>query len=304
MANNSLVKNNNQVQQGGITSYLKAPAVEGYLQQVLGSRKEKFVTNMVALVNANPALAECTNKSLMSAAIIATSLDLSLNSSFGHAYVVPFKNNKTGNKDAQFQIGWKGYVQLAIRSGQYKKINAVPIYANQFISWNMVEEEIVLSDDLEESGEVVGYLAYIETINGFKKTMYWTKTKMLKHADTFSMAFNVDNYKKKNEGTYPQKDLWKLSSFWYKDFDSMAQKTMLRQILSKYGILSIEMQQAYENDQAVIDVQENKKEYIDNDITQSILEEAVQVQEEVKTNQVVDQETGEITQQVVDEMPM
>lgn len=248
-------------QQMGITAFLSNNTTQNYLAEVLGENKNKFITNLVSIVNQNPALQECTNKSLMSGAIIASTLDLSLNNSFGYAYLVPFNNKRQGVKEAQFQLGYKGYIQLAIRSGQYQSINAVPIYENQFISWDPIEEELELHK-VEGEGEVVGYVAFLKLNNGFSKKMYWSYNKMLEHADTYSMAFSKANYEKLLNNEIPQKDLWKYSSFWYKSFDEMAQKTMLRQLLSKYGILSVEMQKAYEYDQAV--VEDNKPKYVDN----------------------------------------
>ncbi len=182
---------------------------------------------------------------------MATTLNLSLNKSFGYAYLIPYKNNKSNTVEAQFQIGYKGYIQLAMRTGEYNRLNAVPVYENQFISWNPVEEELKLND-VEGAGKIVGYVAYFRLINGFEKTIYWSYEKMLNHANTFSSAFSLQNYKLLQQGKIPEKDLWKYSSFWYKNFDEMALKTMLRQLLSKYGILSESMQKAYEYDQAVI----------------------------------------------------
>lgn len=262
---------NNEVaktQQKGITPYLNTPKVQQYLKDVIGNNKDRFTTNLISVINQNKSLQKCTNISLMSGAIVATTLNLSLNSAFGYAYLVPFKNNKASKDagsdifEAQFQIGYKGYIQLALRTGEYKRINAVPIYKSQFKKWNALTEELELNDSFVED-EVVGYVSYFKLNNGFEKTMYWSYDKMLSHADTYSQAFNVEISHKIKKGEIPEKDLWKYSSYWYKDFDGMALKTMLRQILSKYGIMSEEMQKAYEYDQSVIN--ENEKKYIDNE---------------------------------------
>lgn len=255
----------------GITGYLNAPQIQSYLKDVIGSNRDKFVTNLVSVTNQNKALQKCTNMSLMSGALVATTLNLSLNSSFGYAYLVPFKNNKLSKEkntdvyEAQFQIGYKGYIQLALRTGQYKKINAIPVYKSQFQSWNALTEELELNEfDNFEDDEVIGYVAYFRLVNGFEKTMFWSKDKMEKHADTYSQAFNLDINEKIKQGKIKESDMWKYSSYWYKDFDGMALKTMLRQVLSKYGIMSEEMQKAYEDDQSVING--DNKNYIDVEV--------------------------------------
>lgn len=199
--------------------------------------------------------------------------------------MVPF-NVKTGQKDqygqdtymkkAQFQLGYKGYIQLAIRSGQYKDIGVFEIREGEYLGRDKVtgkyKFEFIEDDDKRESLPVVGYMAYFEYLNGFTKTLYWSKEKMLKHADTYSQAFSKDattgKYPKVSfadfeAGKVQEKDMWKYSSFWYKDFDGMALKTMLRQLISKWGIMSIEMQEAYAKDMATIE-EDGKYTYVEN----------------------------------------
>lgn len=260
------MENNVTVQEDSkISAYLNAPQIQNYLQGVIGQNKEKFITNLVNVTNQNKALQECTNKSLISGALAATTLNLSLNSAFGYAYLVPFKNNKAKTVDAQFQIGYKGYIQLALRTGYYQRLNAVPIYKSQFESWNALNEELKVNgfDDFEND-VVMGYVVYFRLNNGFEKTMFWSYEKMMKHADKYSMAFSAKTYEDIKSGKIPQKDMWKYSSYWYKSFDDMALKTMFRQSLSKFGIMSEEMQKAYENDQSVI--VDGTPNYIDNDV--------------------------------------
>lgn len=266
-----LTNQTQQTQDKGITSYLNSSSIQDYLQSVIGSNKEKFITNLVSVTNQNKQLQNCTNLSLMSGAIAATTLNLSLNSSFGYAYLVPFKNKHLTKErghdvfEAQFQIGYKGYIQLALRTGEYHKLNAVPIYESQFISWDAVTESLVLNpDDSKIDDKVVGYVAFLRLKNGFEKTMYWSYDKMIKHADTYSQAFSSEIYDKIKNNQIPEKDMWKYSSFWYKSFDDMALKTMLRQLLSKYGIMGEEMQKAYEYDQSVIE--NNHPVYVDNQV--------------------------------------
>lgn len=149
----------------------------------------------------------------------------------------------------------KGLIQLAMRSGQYKKLNVVAIKENELISYNALDEEIEVSliedDEIRENAETIGYYAMFEYINGFKKSIYWSKKKMLAHADKYSQAFDKEIYVKLKNGEVI-KDSWKYSSFWYKDFDGMAFKTLLRQLISKWGIMSTDLQEAYEKDMSVI----------------------------------------------------
>ena len=259
------------VKQGekGITNYLSNPQIQNYLKEVIGNNKEKFVTNLVSTTNQNKQLQKCTNVSLMSGALAATTLNLNLNASFGYAYLVPFKNNKATKErgydvyEAQFQIGYKGYIQLALRTGEYQKINAIPVYKSQFRAWNSLTEEIILDEfDNFEDDEIIGYVSYFRLNNGFEKTIFWSIDKMRKHADTYSQAFSMEISEQIKQGKIPEKDMWKYSSYWYKDFDGMALKTMIRQMLSKWGILSEELQKAIEDDQSVL--AGDSRTYVDN----------------------------------------
>lgn len=258
-----------KTESNSLTKYLNSQSIQSYLSDVIGNNKDKFVTNLVSVCNQNKDLQKCTSLSLMSGALAATTLNLNLNTSFGYAYLVPFKNNKLTREkgydvfEAQFQIGYKGFIQLALRTGEYRKINAIPVYKSQFKSWDALTEDLQLNnlDDFKDD-EVVGYVAYFRLNNGFEKTIYWSLGKMQKHADTYSQAFNLAISEKIKKGEIPEKDMWRYSSYWYKDFDGMALKTMLRQILSKWGILSEELQKALEDDQSVINGDKNI--YIDN----------------------------------------
>ena len=264
MSTNEVIKTENN-----LTKYLNSNAIQRYLTDVIGNNKDKFITNLISVCNQNKDLQKCTSLSLMSGALAATTLNLNLNSSFGYAYLVPFKNNKLTREkgydvfEAQFQIGYKGFIQLALRTGEYRKINAIPIYKSQFKSWDALTEDLELNnlDDFKDD-EVVGYVAYFRLNNGFEKTIYWSKTKMEKHADTYSQAFKIEIAEKIKQKLIKESEMWKYSSYWYKDFDGMALKTMLRQLLSKWGILSEELQKALEDDQTIING--NDKVYNDN----------------------------------------
>lgn len=222
---------------------------------------------------------ECTSPSIVNAALLGEALNLSPSPQLGQFYMVPFDNRKKGCKEAQFQLGYKGYIQLAERSGYYKKLNVLAIKEGELIRYDPLDEEIeveLIDDDvIREETPAMGYYAMFEYENGFRKTMYWSKKKMMAHAEKYSPAFSRNGGAKTLElleqGKIPEKDLWKYSSFWFKDFDGMALKTMLRQLISKWGIMSIDLQKAIDKDMAVIqedgsaDYVENAAEELDND---------------------------------------
>lgn len=249
-------------------------------------RAKRFVASISSAVATNPALQECEAGTILSGALLGESLNLSPSPQLANYYLVPYDNRKKGIKEAQFQIGWKGYYQLAVRSGQYKNINVLPIKEGELISYDPLNEEIevnIITDDtVRENTKTIGYYASFTYLNGFKKILYWSKEKMLSHADRYSKAFNVADYKKLQAGQIPEKDLWKYSSPWYTMTDDMGCKTVLKQLLSKYGVLSIEMQDAVIKDQAVIR-DDNTFEYVDNDNVVTIENEEETVKKPKKT---------------------
>ena len=251
---NSLAKSQ---QKTSLTAYLSNDAVKNQINSIVGGKNgTRFISSIISAVNANASLQECTNASILSAALLGESLNLSPSPQLGQYYMVPFKNNNAGVKVAQFQLGYKGYIQLAIRSGQYKKLNVLAIKEGELINFNPLDEEIevkLIADEAErEKAETIGYYAMFEYTNGFKKAMYWSNEKMKAHAIKYSQGYAADVKK----GTK-----W---TFWSKDFDGMAYKTMLRQIISKWGIMSIEMQTALDSDMAVIN-EDGTKDYVEMD---------------------------------------
>ena len=222
---------------------------KGYQMMINNTLKDRntanrFIASIVSAVSATPALAECEARSIVSAALLGEGLKLSPSPQLGQYYLVPFKDRKNNVTNAQFVLGYKGYIQLAIRSGQYKKLNVLPIKEGELIRFDPLNEEIevrLIEDETErEKADTEGYYAMFEYTNGFKKAMYWSKEKMLSHADKYSSAFSLyatsGQYAKVSyddylAGNYNQKDSWLYSSFWYKDFDGMACKTMLRQLI-------------------------------------------------------------------------
>jgi recombination protein RecT len=201
--------------------------------------------------------------------------------------MVPYKRKANQNKGiteatlAQFQLGYKGYIQLAIRSGFYLKINVLDIKKGELVRFNPLSEEItvnLIEDELErEIAETTGYYAMFEYLNGFRKEMYWSKEKMLSHADKYAPAFDKSIYLRLQSGEKVQ-DAWKYSSFWYKDFDGMGFKTMLRQLISKWGVMSTEMTEAFTKDHAVIN-SNGSVDYVDSTSTPVNDEESTAVNE-------------------------
>ena len=259
-----------------IASYLSNEAVRGSIEKVVtGKNMDRFVTSIVSAVQANPQLAKCTNQSILSAALMGESLRLPPSPQLGYYYMVGYKNKKkVGNQwveveEAQFQLGWKGEVQLAIRSGQYKNIVVNEIKEGE-IEYNPITEEITLHPIMNpverEKAKTIGYYAAFELMSGFKKQMFAPVEKIQAHARQYSKSYRYDL----NNG--------KKSSVWSTNFDAMAKKTMIRMLLSKWGIMSVEMQQAYINDMGVID-DDGTVRYVDN---QQSIEE--QVHEDISAN--------------------
>ena len=226
-------------------------------------RAARFAANITSAVAVNPTLQECDAGTILAGALLGESLLLQPSPQLGQFYLVPFeskaKRDRQGNVikpaclKAQFVLGYKGYIQLALRTGQYKRLNVLEVKSGELGGWDPFEErfhEMHFIEDFEKRAAMptVGYIAHFEYINGFQKTLYWTTDQMMSHADKYSPAFSAAAYKKLLNGEIPQNELWKYSSFWYKDFDGMAKKTMLRQLISKWGIMTAEMTMAYERD--------------------------------------------------------
>ena len=232
----------------GIASFLAQEAVKANVESVVGVKdSQRFISSVVSAVQTNPALAECSNSSILSAALLGHSLNLPQSPQIGMFYLVPFKN-KTGT-EATFQLSYRGMLQLAMRSGQYKAINVTDIREGEVASYNPIEDayEFTPETNINKRMElkVIGYYAYFEMINGFKKGIYWSKEQIEKHAKKYSATF------RKGYG------------LWDTDFDAMAKKTMLRQLISKWGIMSVDMERASVGDQAVIR-EDGTPDYIDN----------------------------------------
>jgi recombination protein RecT len=226
---------------------LASPTLKKRFEEILDKRAPQFMTSIVNLYSSDQTLQKCEPMSVISAAMVAATLDLPVDKNLGYAWIVPY-----GNK-AQFQIGYRGYIQLALRTGQYKSINVIEVYEGELKKWNRLTEELEIDFDAKTSDAVIGYAAYFELVNGFRKTVYWTKEQVEKHRQKYS----------------------KSGHSWKENYDAMAMKTVLRNMLAKWGILSIEMQNAFNEDEK--EVREVK--YITNEVqgTEYIEAEAFEV---------------------------
>lgn len=229
-----------QAQRPKFSVMISTPSYQKMINNTLRDprKAQRFVAAITSAVATNPALQECDPATILSGALLGESLGLSPSPQLGQYYLVPYWNGKKKCQDAQFQLGYKGYVQLALRSGYYKHLNVIAVKAGELVHFNPLTEEIEINlneDELaREASATIGYLAIFEYLNGFRKTIYWSREKMEAHALRYSKGYAAKNG----------------YTFWEKDFDAMAFKTMLRQIISKWGIMSIELQTAFEADVA------------------------------------------------------
>lgn len=260
---------------------IKTDVYQDLIKNTLGdpNRAKRFVASITSAVAVNPALQECDAGTILAGALLGESLNLSPSPQLGQYYLVPFecrvkdaegkviwqvdehgnhlkdKNGKwiaVTEKRANFVLGYKGYIQLALRSGYYADLDVMEIKEGEYCGKDPTTGKptfkFIEDDDERDEAPVIGYMAYFEYLNGFKKVIYWSKKKMLSHADTYSPAFSAEAYQKIQNHEIADKDMWKYSSFWYKDFDDMAKKTMLRNLISRWGVMSTDLQKAYEGD--------------------------------------------------------
>ena len=248
-------KTNNQLQKRpSFPAFIKSDKVKAELVKTLGTKAkaDTFTTAVVSAVNNNPQLQECEFNTIMTCALMGETLKLSPSTTIGQYYMVPFKDKEKG-KVAQFILSYKGYLQLAIRSGQYRKIQAVEIKEGELEGYDPIMEEATFSpitDPLaREKAKTIGYYGQIELTNGFKKSIYWSKEKMNAHAEKYSMGYKAH----------------KGYTFWEKEFDEMAKKTIIRQLISKWGVMSIDMMNGYEADGGFRTSREEPIEYGSSD---------------------------------------
>lgn len=244
---------------------LAAQSVQEQFQSVLKENAGAFVASIIDLYNTDKTLQMCDPKNVVMEALKAASLKLPINKQLGFSWIVPYKN-KQGQYIPTFQLGYKGYIQLCMRTGAYRYINADVVYEGELVKHDKLTGEIEIDSEQRKSDKKVGYFAFIETINGFRKTLYMSVEEVTKHAQQYSKSFGH------------------ASSVWATDFDAMALKTCLRLLLSKYGVMSVEMQRAYIEDSAD---------------TVSFADEAIQDEDnvlEVEADVIVEPEIAETTE--------
>lgn len=233
---------------------IQAPATQKYIADVLGEKKNSFCSNLTSLVANDKKLQACEPVTLLYAGIKATALNLPLDSNLGFAYVIPYKN-KDGRTEAQFQIGWRGIVQLAIRSGQFKTINVTDVREGELKEFDLLSGSMRFeANPNRDTLPIIGYVAHFELVNGFKKSLYMTSSQIETHAVKYSRTYSSRDVSVKSQ------------SKWTTEFDLMAKKTVLKLLLGRYAPLSVEMQQAVKYDQSVIRDESGTPDYVDNDV--------------------------------------
>jgi recombination protein RecT len=232
-----------------VSSILSQESIKARFAEILGKNANAFMSSIISATKANPSLLDCEPESIISSAVISATLNLPIQSNLGFAYIVPYNSkDQNGNifKQAQFQMGYKGFVQLALRTAQYKNINASEVYEGELVKHDRITGEVELDTTKKRSNKIIGYVAYFKLLNGFEKMLYMTKEQIENHGTKYSKSYS-NKYGR-----------------WQQDFDSMALKTVIKLLLSKYGILSIEMQTAITVDQAIIKNADTMEiEYVD-----------------------------------------
>lgn len=257
------------------------PNTDSYLTSVLAERKGEFINNLTAVVANDAKLQACEPLTLMYAALKATALRLPLDPNLGQAYIIPYKNKKLRKTEAQFQIGWKGFIQLAIRSGQFAVINTTEVREGELKGYDLMTGEVSVQAVAErETKPVIGYLAYFKLTNGFAKSLYMTAEEIEQHATRYSQSYRGE---------------YKDSSLWATDKDAMAKKTVLKLLLNRFAPLSVDMQNAVQADQSVLHG-DGKFDYVDN--TKNQLTEVAQaaMAEDVESEDIDTTENGTQTQ--------
>lgn len=264
---------------------------QNYLKNVLGENKSSFVNNLVSLVSNDKALQVCEPATVMFAGLKATSLGLPLDNNLGFAYVIPFKDNKLGKTVATFMCGYKGIVQLAIRSGQFETINVTDVREGELKCRNRMTGELefdwIDDDTVRTKTKVIGYVGYFKLLSGYSKTTYWSIEELEQHGVKYSQTF------RKGFGV------------WKDNFEAMCKKTVLKLMLNKGDApMSVEMQQAIKYDQSVIIDENGSHRYVDNqkptaeDKLDAIATKEQQMVEEVVAEEVEYNANGEITFEV------
>ncbi len=236
-----------------LTQYIRKDVVQDRFNAVLKDKSQQFISSLLAVVSSNSDLEQCDPKLLINTSMVAAAMDLPINPNLGYAYIIPYRNKK-GQSVPQFQMGYKGFIQLAMRTGEYRLLNAVEIYEGDIVRYNRITGEMVFRDGPPESDKVIGYCAYFQLNNGFEHWNYMSVKQLQDHGKRFSQSY------RKGYG------------LWVDDFHSMALKTVLKLALSKFGYLSVEMQKGVEYDQASV-TNDDAPDYIDADVKTTEIKE-------------------------------
>jgi recombination protein RecT len=274
--------NNQQVKKQRPVDILKdklnAPSIVEQFRNAIGQNYDSFIASVIDLYNTEKSLQECNPNQVVMEALKAAVLKLPINKALGYAYLLPFKNKKVKTVIPTFIIGYKGLVQLAMRTGQYKYINADVVYEGEISGRDKLTGAIDFSGE-KKSDKVIGYFAHIELLNGFRKTLYVTVEEVAKHAKMYAPTL-------KYSPDITVERLMKLAGKeptgigWLGDFDSMAIKTVLRELLSKYGYLSIEMQSAIAQD-IETDIRAERDNAIEDIVAEEVsMEDEIEEQKE------------------------
>lgn len=255
-----------------IQKELMSPAIMARIETRLGEKAGTFITSVLDLCGEDKNLAKCDPKLVIKEALKAAALDLPINKNLGFAYVIPYKDVP------QFQMGYKGFIQLAIRTGQYKHLNAGIVHEGETILDDRIKGTIKIVGE-KTSDKAIGYFCYMQLLNGFEKAIFWTKEKVDNHGKEYSPSYA--SYLRKKKGRKP---------IWVTDFDSMAKKTMVLQLIPKYGPMTIEMSQAISNDyKADSTIQDEIDQNANTEVIDIPQEEPGEMSEEEK-KEIVEQE--------------
>lgn len=259
-----------------IKAFLQLPATQKKIQELVDKNSASFATSIMQIVNSNPMLLNAEPMSIFNAACMAATLNLPINNNLGFAYLVPYKNSKTGHVEAQFQLGYKGFIQLAQRSGQFERLVSLPVYKDQLIEKDLINGfKFNWAIDPDEKEQPIGFYAYFKLINGFTAELYMSREQIDKHAKRYSQSY------RKNSGV------------WADNYEQMALKTVIKLLLSRQAPLSIEMQKAVLSDQSVIEnVTEEKFDYLDNQT--GVLDLSMPVDDELMKKIIDNITTGEL----------
>lgn len=281
---------------------MRSSGVTAKVRELLGNEKVAagFISSVISIASGSKELRKADPMTVVGAAMVAATLQLPVVPTIGLAYIVPYKGQ------AQFQIGYKGLIELAERSGQFKNIIDEVVYEGQLVSKNKFTGEYIFDEDAKKSDKVIGYMARFDLINGFSKNLFWSKEEIEAHARKFSQAYRSG-----------------YSSPWKSDFDAMARKTVLKALFSKYAPKSIQMQNAITYDQASvkasteittsaesINIDAFDVEYVDNPDSETVSSDladkakeaattaqakaAAAMQASTNPEEIVDTETGEV----------